>query len=121
MLLVLQCIGVYIFTCVKFVLPFVILCDLLSESPHCSHNFRFLEKILSSIHSVKDWIFKFQLNQVCNCEIIALESSASKKIDLYSNHIENKLQELTFATITFVCVLGFGLKCSPVIGQSSKL
>ena len=68
---------------------------------------------------------KFQLNQASNFEVIALDSRASKKIDLYSNHTENKLQALTFAAITsslhLSTALEFSLKCSPVIGQTSKL
>ena len=43
---------------------------------------------------------KFQLNQANSFEVIALDSRASKKIDLYSYHTENKLQVLTFAAIT---------------------
>ena len=42
----------------------------------------------------------FQLNQASSFEVIALNSRASKKIDLYSNHTENKLQALTFPAIT---------------------
>ena len=61
----------------------------------------------------EEWVF--QLNQASTFEVIALDSQASKKINLYSNHTENKLQALTFAAIPLV--LGFGLKCSPVIGK----
>ena len=44
---------------------------------------------------------KFQLNQASRLfEVIALDSRASKKIDLYSNHTENKLWALTFGAIT---------------------
>ena len=43
---------------------------------------------------------KFQHNQASSFEVIALDSRASKKIDLYSNYTENELQALTFAAIT---------------------
>ena len=36
--------------------------------------------------------------------IISLDSRKSKKIDLYSDYTENKLQALTFAAITSVCI-----------------
>jgi len=67
------------------------------------HNFqKFFFSTLSTIF--KEWVLKFQLNQASSFEVIALDSRASKKIDLYSNHTENKLQALTFAAITFVCI-----------------
>jgi len=47
---------------------------------------------------------KVQLNQVSSFEVIALDSRVSKKIDLYSNHTENKLQALAFTAITQVCI-----------------
>jgi len=47
---------------------------------------------------------KFHLNQASSFEVIALDSRASKKIDLYSNHTEIKLQALTFIAITLVCI-----------------
>ena len=62
---------------------------------------------------------KFQLNQASSFQVIALNSRASEKVDLYSNLTENKLQALTFAAITLVTVLKFSLKCSPVNGQTS--
>jgi len=34
---------------------------------------------------------KFQLNQASSFEVIVLDSRASKKIDLYSNHTENRV------------------------------
>ena len=43
---------------------------------------------------------KFQLNQASSFEYTALDSQASKKIELYSNHTEKKLQALTFTAIT---------------------
>jgi len=52
---------------------------------------------------------KSQLNQACSFEVTALDSQASKKIDLYSNPTENKLQALTFAAITLVSIC---LQCS---------
>ena len=42
------------------------------------------------------------MNQASSFEVIALDSQASKKIDLHSNHTESKLQVLTFAAITQV-------------------
>ena len=47
---------------------------------------------------------KFLLNQSSSFEVVALHSQANKKIDLHSNHSENKLQVLTFIAITFVCI-----------------
>ena len=44
------------------------------------------------------------MNQVCSFEITKLNSRASKKIDLYSNYTENKLQALTIAATTLVCI-----------------
>jgi len=39
---------------------------------------------------------------VSSFEVIVIESRKSKEIDLYSNYRKNKLQELSFALITFV-------------------
>ena len=78
----------------------VILCDPLSENLHSSHNFQFFLFSKHYLQCLRSGYSKFQLNQASSFEVIALDSQASKKIDLYSNHTENKLQALTFATIT---------------------
>ena len=75
--------------------------DPLNKNAHCSHNPIFFSA-LSTVF--KEWVFKIQLNQATSFEVIALDSKVSKKIDLYSSHTENKLQVLTFAAITFVCI-----------------
>ena len=74
------------------------ICDPLSENPHSSLNFQFFFLFFSTC--LKSGHSKFQLNQSSSFEVIALDSRASKKIDLYSNHTENKLQALTFTAIT---------------------
>ena len=52
----------------------------------------------------KEWITKVSASVVSSSlGITALDSRKSKILDLYSDHTENKLQALTFATITFVC------------------
>jgi len=80
----------------------------------------FFKKIFSVLSTVfKERVFKFQVNQASSFQVIALNSRASEKIDLYSSHTENKLQTLTFAAITLVTMLEFSLKCSPVNGQTS--
>ena len=83
------------------------------------------------IHTTSDLFFifsqwlvghlNFQLNQTSSFEVIGLDSRASKKIDLYSNHTDFKLQVFTFLAINLDTLLGFSLKYSPVIDQSSKL
>ena len=65
-------------------------------------KFFFIFSALSTVF--KEWVFKFQLNQISSFEVIALDSRASKRIDLYSNHTENKLQVLTFAAIILVYI-----------------
>jgi len=55
---------------------------------HTTSEFFFNFTALSTVF--KEWYLKFQLNQANSFEVIALHSQASKKIDLYSNHIENK-------------------------------
>ena len=52
------------------------------------------------LQCLKSGYSKFQLNQASSFEVIALDSRVSKKIGLYGNHTENKLQALTFAAIT---------------------
>jgi len=81
-----------------------------------------VRKILHSLHNLKHYLqrlkseySKFQLNQASSFEVIALDSRASKKIDLYSNHTENNYKRLHLC-LHLSTVLGFGLKCSPVIG-----
>ena len=59
-----------------------------------------------------------------NSQVIALDSRASKKINLYRNHTEKSIG--AYICCHNFCLhlpteLGFGLKCSLVIGQSSKL
>ena len=60
--------------------------------------------IFSPLSTVFKELQKFQLNQVRSFEIIALDSRASKKIDLYSNCAESKLQALTFAAINLIYI-----------------
>ena len=101
------------------------ICDRLSESSHSLHIHNFFFSALSTVF--KERAFKFQLNEVSSFEIIAVDSTASKKIDLNSNHTENKLQALNIHSHNFSLnlsiALEFGLKCSKalVIGQPSKL
>ena len=53
------------------------------------HNFQFFLKIFSVLS--KEWVFKISTESgYSSFEVIALDSLASKKIDLYSNHTENK-------------------------------
>ena len=44
---------------------------------------------------------KFQPDMPINFRVMALQSSNSKMIDLYSKHWENKLQALTKTLITY--------------------
>jgi len=77
------------------------ICDPLSENLHSLHNLRFLFS-QHYLQCLRSGYLKFQLNQASSFEFIALDSRVSKKIDLYSNHIKNKLQALTFAAITLI-------------------
>ena len=77
-----------------------LICDPLSKNPHSLHNFQFFLFSKHYLQCLRSGYSKFQLNQASSFEVIALDSRASKKIDLYSNHTENKLQVLTFAAIT---------------------
>ena len=76
------------------------ICDPFSKNPHSSHTFQFFLFSKHYLQCLRSGYSKFQLNQASSFEIIALDSRASKKINLYSNHTENKLQALTFAAIT---------------------
>ena len=60
--------------------------------------------IFSALSTVIKEYLKFQLNQASGFEVIALGSQVSKKIDLYNNHTENKLQVFTLVAITLVCI-----------------
>jgi len=46
------------------------------------------------LQCLRSGYLQFQLNQASSFEAIVLDSRVSKKIDLYSNHTENKLQAL---------------------------
>ena len=95
-----NCVWLFAF----IVYTFFHICDPLSEKPHCSHNLQFF-LISSALSTVfKEWVFKFELNQASRFEVIALDSRASKKIALYGNHTENKLQAPIFSAITFDCI-----------------
>ena len=59
---------------------------------------------ISYLQCLRSVYLKFQPNQASSFEVIALDSRASKKINLYSNPTENKLQALTFTAITLVCI-----------------
>ena len=90
--------------------PFILkanlhICDPLSENLHSFHNFNFFFKFSQHyLQCLRSGYLKFQLNQASNFEVIALDSRMSKKINLHSNHTENKLQALTFAAITLLCI-----------------
>ena len=114
------------FTSIFSVFSVTIICDPLSENPHSSHNFCFFFIFSVFCTVLKSEFLKFQLNQASSFEVIALDSRVSKKIDLYSNHTESKLQTLTFTAITLVCICLQcwdlrSSKCSPVICQTIKL
>ena len=66
---------------------------------HTTSNFFFVFS-KHYLQCLKSGYSKFQLYQAISFEVFALDSWASKKIDFYSNHTENKLQTLTFAAIT---------------------
>ena len=55
-------------------------------------------------HCPRNRSSKFQPFVVSSFGIIVLDSRKSKKIDLYSDYTENKLQALTFAAITSVWI-----------------
>jgi len=76
------------------------ICDPLSENLHSLHNFQILKFYKHYLQHLRSEYSKFQLNQASSFEVIAQDSRAFKKIDLYSNHTENKLQALTFVAIT---------------------
>jgi len=62
------------------------ICDPLNENLHSLHNFWLFTVF-------KEWVFKISAESgqlIHSFEVIALGSQASKKIDLYSNHTENK-------------------------------
>ena len=65
------------------------ICDALSENPHSSHNFQFFLFSQHYLQCLKSGYSKFQLYQASSFEVSALDSRASKKIDLYSNRTEN--------------------------------
>jgi len=72
-----------------------------------TYNF-FLKFSKHYLQCLRSAYSKFQLNQSGSFEAIALDSRASKKIDFYSNHTENKLQTLTFTAITFKFAFVYG-------------
>ena len=76
------------------------ICDPLSKNPHSLHFCFFFLISKHDLQCLRSGYSKFQLNQASSFEVMALDSQLSKKICLYSNHIENKLQALTFAAIT---------------------
>ena len=61
----------------------------MSVKTHIVHTTTFFSQ--RYVQCLRSGYFKFQLNQASSFEVIALDSRASKKIDLYSNHTENKL------------------------------
>jgi len=80
------------------------ICDRLSKNQHSSHNFQIFLSSQHYLQCLRSGYLKFQSNQARGFEVIALDSRASKKIDLYSNHTENKLQALTFTAITLLSI-----------------
>ena len=79
-----------------------VLPSLVLAKPRIVRTCTILKKTQHYLQCLRSGYLKFQLNQASSFEVIALDSKASKKLDLYWNHIENKLQALTFAAITFV-------------------
>ena len=84
---------------------YIKLLDSVKEKLTRFYNFQFFFQFSQHyLQCLRSGYSKFQLNQASSFEVIALDSRASEKIDLYSNHTENKLQPLTFAAITLVCI-----------------
>ena len=84
----------------------LIICDYLSQNTHIVRaNSKSILKIFSSFSTVlRNGYSKLQVVLVISFEAIVLDSTVSKKIKLYSNYTDNKLQVLSFTAITLVCI-----------------